>query len=438
MTGSRLARYWALFLFVSVSLGFLPPKAHSQQIAVAPTALGFGNVLLGSSQTQAVNITNTGNVSLSVSKVGVSGTGYAVNGLAYPFTLSPGQSARLNVTFTPPTVGSESGSVSVSASTQTWKHPRRWRNASSTTTTVANVALSGSGISAPGQIAASPASLSFGNLPPGGSQTLTETLSNTGTTSVTVSQASMSSGAFTMSGLSLPTSLGAGHSLTFSVLFTPAVSGSVSGTLAIFSNASNPQLNIALAGSGNTPGQLRLMPTGLSFGSVSTGSSTSLTGTLSATGSSVTISSATSTSPEFVLSGISFPATLAVGQSAPFTVTFLPQASGAVAANLSFVSNATNSPALESLSGSGAAPVAHSVNLSWNASTSSGVVGYNVYRAGVSGGPYAQLTSMDTNSDYTDSAVSSGQTYFYVVTAVESTGAESAYSNQVQVLVPTP
>ena len=61
-----------------------------------------------------------------------------------------------------------------------------------------------------------------------------------------------------------------------------------------------------------------------------------------------------------------------------------------------------------------------------------------MYRAGVSGGPYAQLTSMDTNSDYTDSAVSSGQTYFYVVTAVESTGAESAYSNQVQVLVPTP
>jgi fibronectin type 3 domain-containing protein len=72
------------------------------------------------------------------------------------------------------------------------------------------------------------------------------------------------------------------------------------------------------------------------------------------------------------------------------------------------------------------------------ASTSTGIVGYNVYRGTVSGGPYAKLTSLDTGVTFSDSAVSAGQTYYYVVTAVDSTGTESLYSNQAQAVVPSP
>ena len=437
MTSFGLVRPWAPFLFVSVFLVLLPLQAHSQQIVAAPSALGFGNVLLGSSLTQAVSITNTGSAGVSVSNVSANGTGYAVSGLTCPFTLSPGQSAVLNVTFTPPAVGSDSGSVLVSASTQTWKRHRRWGYASSTTSS-ATVALSGSGISGAGQISASPASLTFGNLQPGTSQTLNETLTNTGTNSVTISQASMSSAMFTASNLSLPSILGAGNSVTFGVVFTPNVAGSITGKLSILSDASNPQLNIALSGSESAPGQLTLSPANLNFGSVSTGSKASLSGTLSATGSSVTISSGTSTSAEFLVGGISLPATLTAGQSVPFTVTFSPQTSGSASASLSFVSNATNSPATESLSGSGVAPIQHSVDLSWGASSSSNVQGYNVYRAGVSGGPYAAVVSANSGTTFVDGSVQSGQTYYYVVTAVDTSGTESAYSNQVQAVIPSP
>jgi hypothetical protein len=437
VTSFGLVRPWASFLFVSVFLSILPSTAQSQQIAVAPSALGFGNVPVGSSRTQAVALTNTSTADLSLSGVSVNGTGYAVSGLSYPYALAPGQTAQLNVTFSPPTVGTDSGSVQVSAATQTWKRPRRWRYASSTTMT-ATVALSGSGISAAGQITPSPGSLSFGNLLPGTSQTLTEVLTNTGTTSVTVSQASVSSAAFTASGLSLPASLGAGQSLTFGVVFTPTVSGSITGNLSIVSDASNPQLNIALSGSENAPGQLTLTPSALNFGSVSTGSKTSLSGTLSATGSPVTISSGTTTSAEFLLSGISLPATLAAGQSVPFTVTFLPQTSGSASATLSFASNATNSPANELLSGSGLAPIQHSVDLAWNPSSTSNVVGYNVYRGGVSGGPYASVASANSGTSYVDGSVQAGQTYYYVVTAVDTAGMESVYSNQVQAVIPSP
>ena len=47
MTSFGLVRPWAPFLFVSVFLVLLPLQAHSQQIVAAPSALGFGNVLLG-------------------------------------------------------------------------------------------------------------------------------------------------------------------------------------------------------------------------------------------------------------------------------------------------------------------------------------------------------------------------------------------------------
>ena len=437
MTSFGLVRPWAPFLFVSVFLVLLPLQAHSQQIVAAPSALGFGNVLLGRSLTQAVSITNTGSASVSVSNVSANGTGYAVSGLTCPFTLSPGQSANLNVTFTPPAVGTDSGSVQVDASTQTSRHHRRWGYASSTTTT-ATVGLSGSGISGAGQISASPTTLSFGNLPPGTSQTLNETLTNTGTTSVTISQASLSSAMFTATNLPLPSTLGAGNSVTFGVVFSPNVAGSITGKLSILSDASNPQLNIALSGSESAPGQLTLSPANLNFGNVSTGSKTSLSGTLNATGSSVTISSGTSSSGEFLLGGIALPATLAAGQSVPFTVTFSPQSSGSASGSLSFVSNATNSPATESLSGSGVAPIQHSVDLSWGASSSSNVQGYNVYRAGVSGGPYAAVVSANSGTTFVDGSVQSGQTYFYVVTAVDTSGTESAYSNQVQAVIPSP
>lgn len=435
MTSFGLVRPWAPFLFILALLSILPSAAYSQQIAVAPSALGFGNVLVGSSGTQPLSITNTGGASVSVSNVGVNGTGYAVSGLSYPLTLSPGQSVGLNVIFSPPAVGSDSGSVSVTVLTQTWKHNGK-RSSSTATTTM--VSLSGSGIAATGQIAPAPAILSFGSLSLGTFQTLTETLTNTGTASVNISRVGSSSAAFTASGLSLPTILGAGQSLTFNVVFAPTVSGSISGNLAILSNASNPQLNIPLSGNGNTAGQLTLSPLALNFGSVSTGSPASLPGMLSASGSSVTISSATSTSAEFVLSGISFPATLAAGQSVPFTVTFLPQASGTATANLSFGSNAANSPATESLSGNGVAPIQHGVDLSWDASSSSNVAGYNVYRAGVSGGPYISVASANAATSFVDGSVQSGQTYYYVVTAVDTSGTESGYSNQVQAVIPSP
>ena len=83
-------------------------------------------------------------------------------------------------------------------------------------------------------------------------------------------------------------------------------------------------------------------------------------------------------------------------------------------------------------------PTVHIVDLSWTASTSV-VAGYNIYRGTVSGGPYTRINaSLEPATLYTDSAVQAGQTYYYVTTAVDSSGVESGYSNVVQAVVPTP
>jgi predicted phage tail protein len=187
-----------------------------------------------------------------------------------------------------------------------------------------------------------------------------------------------------------------------------------------------PALTIPLAGTGTAASQLTLTPALLSFGNVPDGTTETLPITISASGSSVTVSSASSSSAQFVLDGASFPLTIAAGQTMSFNVAFTPQSGGTVSGALSFASNASNSPALESLTGIGTV-TAYSVNLSW--SPSSDVTGYNVYRSAVANGAYSKINStLDPNTAYTDSTVVAGQTYYYAATSVNSSGQESPLS----------
>jgi len=266
---------------------------------------------------------------------------------------------------------------------------------------------------------------------------LSETLTNTGGSSLTITQANVTGAVFSISGLSLPLTLTSNQSVTFTATFAPTSAGAASGSLSVVSNASNSPLNIALSGTGTAAGQLAVSPTSLSFGNVVDGTSSALNGSLIASGAAVTVSSASLNNGEFVLSGISLPVTIPAGQSSSFTVTFTPQASGATSASLSFSSNASNSPAVQTMTGTGTAATQHIADLTWTASADA--VSYNVYRGTVSGGPYTMInTSADSTTAYNDNTVVSGQTYYYVATAVNSASEESGYSNQATAVIPTP
>ena len=76
-----------------------------------------------------------------------------------------------------------------------------------------------------GALTANPASLAFGSVQVGSSTSLSETLTNTGGSSLTISAASASGTGFSLSGLALPLTLNAGQTTSFTVLFSPTASG---------------------------------------------------------------------------------------------------------------------------------------------------------------------------------------------------------------------
>ena len=77
-----------------------------------------------------------------------------------------------------------------------------------------------------------------------------------------------------------------------------------------------------------------------------------------------------------------------------------------------------------------------SVALTWIASVSV-VLGYNVYRGTTNGGPYTKINpSLVTILNYTDTAVTNGNIYYYVCTSIDSSGNESSFSTQVTAQIP--
>lgn len=290
-----------------------------------------------------------------------------------------------------------------------------------------------------GLLTPNPASFNFGKVQVGNHPSQWANVKNTGNANLTISQANVSGTGFSISGFTPPITLTPGQTYTFSVIFTPPSSGTDNGSVSLTSDASNPNLAVPLAGTGTTApsGQLAVSPTSLDFGNVVTSTNGVLDGTLSASGASVTVTSVNSSSNEFTVSGLTFPVTIPAGQNAPFTVTFSPQATGVASATATFDSDASNSPALQTLSGTGVNPSSHTVSLSWTASTSLDVTGYNIYRGQASGGPYSKINStLDSSTLYTDSSVASGQTYYYVTTAMNSSDQESGYSNQAKAAIP--
>jgi len=184
---------------------------------------------------------------------------------------------------------------------------------------------------------------------------------------------------------------------------------------------------------------LSATPSSLAFGTQAL--NTAMTQTLKITNTglvAVAITQDTITGSGFTV-GVSTPINLNAGQSLNVPVVFNPGAAGTVNGSLALVSNGTTLLSVP-LSGTGLAALAHSVDVTWVASTSTPLQGYNVYRSAVSGGPYTKLspTLSPTTLLFTDTTPLSGKQYFYVVTALNTSGAESSASSEVAVTIPVP
>jgi hypothetical protein len=388
------------------------------QLAINPSPLNFNSVNVGSNAMQTVTLTNTGNATLNITAATITGSGYTMS--LQPTSINAGANTAFTVTFTPTTGGSTSGSISIT---------------SNAPNSPASIGLSGTGLQA--QISATPSSVPFGTVVIGNTNSQSVALKNNGNTTLTFSQINVSGTVFNQTGLSTTTTIAAGASATFNATFTPSSTTPVTGTITLTTNGTPSQLVINLSGTGQTATfLLGANPTSLSFGSVNDGTSSQLTSSLTNNGNSnLTISSVTATGTGFTVSGVANNTVLTPGQSATLTVTFAPAAAGAVTgASITIASNAAGSPATIGLSGTGA----HWVALSWTASATSGVT-YNVFRGTSSGAESTTPlnTTAISGTTYSDANVTSGQTYYYTVEAVNSAGS-SAPSNEASAAIPTP
>jgi Putative Ig domain len=119
-------------------------------------------------------------------------------------------------------------------------------------------------------------------------------------------------------------------------------------------------------------------------------------------------------------------------------ITGVPTASGTSSFTVKVVdSSSPVQTATQGLSIAIATGSSHSVSLTWVASPSSGVTGYNVYRSTTSGSGYEMINMFTVAAlSYSDATVLNGVTYFYVTTAIDADGDESTYSNEVQMAIP--
>ena len=405
-----------------IGLSATATSAAVADLTVSPTTIGFGSVMVGSTATQTVKVTNTGNASAAISKLSFSGAGVSVSGLTAPMTLAAGQATSFTVTYKPVAAGTLTGTVSITS------------NASDP-----SVAIGLSAIATSSTMGATPSTATFGNVVVGSTTTQSIRLTNIGTAQIAISSITSSAASVVISGISTPASLAPGTSATFTATYKPTAAATLSGQITVASNAVGSPTMITLSGTAAAATvQLTPSATSLSFGSVNVGSSGTSQLTVKSTGNAnASISKAAVTGTGFVLGSSGGSVILDPNQSQAYTVNFNPKAAGSLTGTLTITSNAANSPLNIALSGTGVAPAAeHTVALTWEPSTSS-VTGYFVYRGSKPSGPFTQLNSSPESSpSYSDSSVTSGQVYYYFVTAVNSSNIQSADSNEVSVTIP--
>ncbi|MGB6198522.1 MAG: choice-of-anchor D domain-containing protein [Candidatus Acidiferrales bacterium] len=396
---------------------------HAQSpIAATPNYMSFPAQAVGTaSDPVMVTLTNNGNDEVRVTSVRLSSPQFSFSGPALPYALSAGQSMSGTVTFAPSFAGQVGGLL-------TFRLGALLRT---------SIELSGSAVDQGAQSAGPPASDS---IPPAIVSNPTSQIVIAGQTATFVFAASGAeplSYQWNMNGSPIP---GATSPWYTTDPTTTANSGETFN-VTVSNSAGSVTSNSATLTVNAMTKLLTASPSSLNFGGLVVGGSLIQTVTLTDIGNSnVTVANVTISGADFTPVGVSAGQIIPPGSTATMIVTFIPLVNTGLSGSITITSDATNSPITVSLSGSGTQSGSYSVTVTWTPSVSQSVVGYNVYRATTPGGE-SQTTPINgaalvPGEAYVDPNVVDGATYYYVVTAVDSSGAESGDSNEASAAIP--
>jgi hypothetical protein len=311
-------------------IGFGRPTTAS--LTSAPT--DFGNVAVGTTANATVTVTATRTVTISAVTTSAP---FGATPPALPVTLNNGQTLSVPVRFAPTVAGGASGTLQF-------------------TTDSGNVPLNLHGTGTQTGLGATPSTLSFDTVPTGANKTLSVSVTNTGTSAVTITGSTAPAAPFTATGLPVNGStLAAGASVSVTVNYAPTAVGNQTGSLVVASNAGSvtvPLMGTAVAGAAH----LTINPNPVAFGAVAVGQTATQIFDISNTGN-ITLTITKGAPPAGVFNTttpVSEGQKLAPGDIIQQSVTFSPTATGAQSAVYSLTGDDGQGAVAVQLTGTGA------------------------------------------------------------------------------------
>lgn len=319
------------------------------------SATAFPTTTVGSTSAKTVTLTATDAITLSSLRSSSAQFVVGTPSKPLPATLAAGQTIDVPITFAPTQTGPVGGTLT--ATTSTGK--------------TADFALSGSGQAASPLLEVSPPLVSFGGTAVGGHLSGSATFKNVGSAPLTINAVHLPSAPFGASGVpAVGSTIAAGGEVTVTVTFDPTSAGTFESAIGLDTTGGNDE--VGLSGSAGSAGVLEIRNETNDYGTVVAGQRLTKSFSVSNTGGvPVTI---TKSKPP---TGGAFAATTTLaegttinpGQTLTESVTFAPNAAGALSGTWSI--NGDDSTGLHQVTftgvGSVPAPAAPSWSLNGNA-----------------------------------------------------------------------
>ncbi|HEY6313755.1 MAG TPA: choice-of-anchor D domain-containing protein [Streptosporangiaceae bacterium] len=323
--------------------GFSPPVGPAIAVGLQD-GLAFGTVCSGSGPAYlTLTVYNVGASDLvitNVERLFGSADFTVLSTPATPLTVSPGEEITFTIAFTPtgPAGGTETATIRIISNDP---------NAP-----FVDVAVTG--VRGAGQVATVIADTGdFGNVCLGSFADEVLTINNSGDCLLSISGILTSPGFLPPSVVSYPLRVGPGDSIDVPVRFQPTASGTVAGTITIFSDDPASPASVSVSGTGRTPKANLVIADSGNFGRVCVGSFVDEPLLVTNSGHcTLTVTGITSNSPDFLVPLVlSYPITIGPGDALPVPIRFQSASFGPKSATITVASDDPASPLSVNVSG---------------------------------------------------------------------------------------
>ena len=232
--GNNVNAYRALYKYQLGGTG-------NPQITVSTSNINFGNVVVGTTSNQTLNISNTGAANLIISGKTITNPRFGITPNVVPDTITPGQNKNYTVSFNPLAFDTLSAQLQIASN--------------DLLVPIKIVTLKGKGVFNGPNISLSSTSFDYQQRRVNSLCGYYFTVTNQGTSNLSISSMQFNSQRYRLdtTGLTFPITILPQSSAAYRIWFNPNSGGTFNDTLKINSNATNlPVAKLSLSGSGNT------------------------------------------------------------------------------------------------------------------------------------------------------------------------------------------